>query len=323
MNKILVICGPTATGKTGLGLKLAKKYNGEIISADSRQIYQGMDIATGKDIDKGVWKTDHWEIEGIPLWMLDVIKPNQEFSVANYCGMAQQVISKIIKKNKLPILVGGTGFYIKGLIDGVETFGIPPDWNLRRKLEIKTVDELFLLLSKLDALRAGSMNSSDRKNPRRLIRAIEIASPNENIITKNKKEIKFQNVLMIGLSASYEELYRRIDKRIEQQVENGAEKEVKQLLLEGYNWDLPSMTAMGYGVWQDYFEEKISLSEMIKKWKLSEHDYARRQMTWFKKSLRQVYPECNRRTQGKWFDITEQNWASEVEDKVGQWYNAK
>lgn len=313
-NKILVICGPTATGKTSLGIKIAKKFNGEIISADSRQIYKGMDIATGKDINKGVWKTDHWEIEGIPVWMLDVVKPNQEFSAANYCEMAQNFVQQIVEKNKLPILVGGTGFYIKGLIEGVDTFGVPPDWNLRKNLETKTVDELFQLLSKLDALRAGSMNSSDRKNPRRLIRAIEVASPKEKTIIDNKKEIKFNNVLMVGLTAPYSDINQRIDKRIEQQIKDGAENEVKQLLKK-YTWDLVSMTAMGYGVWQDYFEGKIDKSEVLKQWKMSEHDYARRQMTWFRKSLQQ--------SGGKWFDITTQNWERQVEDMINQWYNDK
>lgn len=311
MNKILVICGPTATGKSSLAVKLAKKLNGEIISADSRQIYKEMDIATGKDIDNGIWKKDHWEIEGIPVWMLDVVRPDQEFSAANYCEMAQEIIKQIIKNNKLPISVGGTGFYIKGLIDGIGTFGVPPDWDLRKKLDSKNAEELFVLLSKLDPQKASSMNVSDKKNPRRLIRAIEVASSKENISNKKFSEIKFQNILMIGLKAPYEELYQRIDQRINQQVEMGAEKEIKQLLNQGFGWDLPSMSAMGYGVWQNYFEGKINKTEVISLWKFSEHNYARRQMTWFRKDKRV-----------NWFDITSQNWEREVEDKVNQWYNA-
>jgi tRNA dimethylallyltransferase len=270
-----------------------------------------MDIATGKDIDNGIWKKDHWEIEGIPVWMLDVVRPDQEFSAANYCEMAQEIIKQIIKNNKLPISVGGTGFYIKGLIDGIGTFGVPPDWDLRNKLELKNAEELFVLLSKLDAQKAASVNVSDRKNPRRLVRAIEVSSSKENISIKKFSEIKFQNILMIGLKAPYEELYRRIDQRIDQQVEMGAEKEIKQLLNQGLGWDLPSMTAMGYRIWQDYFEGKINKTEVISLWKFSEHNYARRQMTWFRKDKRV-----------NWFDITSQNWEREVEDKVNQWYNA-
>ena len=146
MNKLLIICGPTATGKTSLGIKLARKFNGEIVSADSRQVYKGMDVATGKDLPVGSKyqvssikyqkiRAGYYLFEGIPVWMLDVVEPNQEFSVAQYIDLGQKVMVDIWRRKKAPIVVGGTGFYIKGLIDGIETLGVEPNWELRNRLE--------------------------------------------------------------------------------------------------------------------------------------------------------------------------------------------
>ena len=301
-QQLLVICGPTATGKTSLALKLAQKFNGEIVSADSRQVYWGMNIATGKDHPR---KTK--------INLIDVARPNEEFSIAHYCRLAGKIIKDIWQKEKSPILVGGTGFYIKGLIDGIETMDVLPDWELRRKLEKFPTRKLFLMLARLDSGKAALLNVSDRKNPRRLIRAIEIAGKIQSAkckIQNDNSKLKVDKILFIGLKASYEELYSRIDKRIDKQVKMGAEEEIKKLLEQGYGWDLPAMTAMGYGVWQPYFEKKASKEEIIKKWKFAEHAYARRQMTWFKKDK-----------QVNWFDITKNNWQNKAENLVGKWYN--
>ena len=132
MEKLLIICGPTATGKTKLGIKLAKKFNGEIVSADSRQVYKGMDIGTGKEVEDGKWVVDE-----IPIWLLDIVNPDYRFNVADYKKCADVVLDDIWKQGKLPILVGGTGFYIKAVIDGIGTMGVPPDWELRKILSAK------------------------------------------------------------------------------------------------------------------------------------------------------------------------------------------
>ncbi|MCJ7793250.1 MAG: tRNA (adenosine(37)-N6)-dimethylallyltransferase MiaA, partial [Candidatus Marinimicrobia bacterium] len=233
MGRLLIICGPTATGKTSLGIHLAKKFNGEIISADSRQVYKGMDIGTGKDIENGKWimdngKSGHWEVEEIPVWMLDVVEPNQEFSVAQYVELAQKIIEDLWQRKKTPIIVGGTGFYIKGLIDGIETLGVEPNWELRKRLEKLSVRKLFDILARLDSSKAASMNASDRKNPRRLIRAIEIASKSRRLKTEDRKQKMTAEILWIGLKGEFKELYQRIDERVDKQVKIGAEEEVKK-----------------------------------------------------------------------------------------------
>jgi tRNA dimethylallyltransferase len=326
MNKLLVICGPTATGKTALGISLAKKFNGEIVSADSRQVYIGMDLGTGKDlpvnskfqvpstkqIPNFKFQIGYYDFDLIPVWMLDIAKPNQEFSAADFVKLATEIITDITSRNKLPIVLGGTGFYLKALIDGVETLGVPPDWTLRRNLEKNTREKLFEMLSRFDSVKAASMNSSDRQNPRRLIRAIEVALKKSNFKLQNPAS-HFHlptSTLFIGLTANYTYLYDRVDKRIDEQVKQGAKQEIRELLKQGYTWDLPAMTAMGYGIWKPYFENKQSKEEIISKWKFSEHAYCRRQMTWFKKDKRI-----------NWFDITKQNWSNDLERLVNQWYN--
>jgi tRNA dimethylallyltransferase len=315
MKKILVVCGPTATGKTGLGLKLAKKFNGEIISADSRQIYKGMDIATGKDINQGKWVKDHWEIEGIPLWLLDIVEPNVEFSVAHYADLAWEKIKDIWQRGKLPVIVGGTGFYIKAVLENIPSQGIPPNWPLREKLELKSVESLFEELAKLDSFRAGQMNTSDRQNKRRLIRAIEIARWRvANLLPEDQKLPVFET-LFIGLKTSSQILYRRIDKRVEERYKMGVKKEISGLLMKGFSWNLPSMSAMGYQEWRPFFEKKADLLQVLTRWKFNEHAYARRQMTWFKKE-KQIH----------WFDISQRGWENRVEKEVFIWYikdNAK
>jgi len=323
MDKLLVICGPTATGKTTLAVSLAKKFDAEIISADSRQVYKGMDIATGKDLPKQAkvkkdvqTGLDYYLFDSIPVWLLDVVRLNEEFSVANFVDLAGRVLGRIWTKGKLPIVVGGTGFYIKALVDGIQTLGISPDWTLRKQLETRSWQELFEMLARLDSEKAASMNVSDRQNKRRLVRAIEVAlAKNHMGKTKLKKEIRKKrhiNPLFIGLKAPMKDLYERIDRRINRQLEEGAKREVESLLNQGYSWELPAMTALGYRQWQKYFKEGESIEKVMSLWKSGEHDYARRQMIWFEKERRI-----------NWFDITKVGFGKEVEKKVRSWYPKK
>lgn len=303
MNKLLVICGPTATGKTSLAVKLAKKFNGELVSADSRQVYKGMDIGTGKDHPKDTI-----------VHLLDVVEPDEEFNVAKYYQLAWPVIRDIWKKGGLPIVVGGTGFYIKAIVDGIESLGIEPDWELREKLRNQKTEELKNMLKKLDPERWQKMNESDRQNSRRLIRAIEIAtaksskSTTKNAIAENVAKF---NLLMVGLSAPNKTLYQRIDERIKERLRQRVEDEIRRLLDKGYTWESSVLgETLGYREWQPFFKGKATKEEVIKRWKFDEHAYARRQMTWFKKDLR-IH----------WIDIIKRNWKEEVELLVKRWYN--
>jgi tRNA dimethylallyltransferase len=318
MNKLLIVCGPTSTGKTTLAISLAKKFNGEIVSADSRQVYRGMDIGTGKELPEGVkikypwfYKWGYYEIKGVKVWGYDLIDPKNEFSVGQYLKFADGVIADIQKGKKLPILVGGTGLYIKGVTEGIPTAAIPKNKYLRKNLELKSAEELYELLAGLDAFKAGSMNISDRKNPRRLIRAIEISQ--YLIDHKKSTRVKEKNleVLFIGLTANRDYLERAIEKRVKRRLKAGIKKEIEELIKKKNTWDSQSMVALGYRQWRDYFEGKTSEKVVVDKWIREEKQYAKRQMTWFKK----IKPI-------NWFEITEPKWQEKVEFMVKKWYSS-
>ena len=325
-NKLLIICGPTATGKTRLGIKLSQHFKGEIISADSRQVYLGMDIVTGKDVNNStrqpadklqaeiqkelkekVW-IGNYTLSEIPIWMLDIVKPDQKFSVGLYQKIAKHIIEDIWRRHKLPIVIGGTGLYIKSLIDKINTLSIPPDWKLREQLNNKTREQLKTELKRLDLQKFRQMNKSDKNNPRRLIRAIEIVRQAQPI--NRLRKIKINKKLIIGLKTkSFKDLYQRIDERVEKRVKQGAEKEIKQLL-EKYTWDDSILgTTIGYKQWRGFFEGKASLKETIQHWRFAEHAYARRQMTWFKKQ-----------PQLKWLDIDKKDFDKQAKSIVQRWY---
>jgi len=319
VNKLLVICGPTAVGKTGLAISLAKKYNGEIVSADSRQVYKGMDIGTGKDFPRGAkirhpWfgKYGYYEVHGVKIWGYDLADPRKDFNVAQYLKIAHHFIDDIAKRKKFPILVGGTGLYIKGVVDGIPTAAVPPSENLRKNLEGRSVDELFELLARIDSLKAASLNASDRKNPRRLVRAIEIA---QYQLTKKTIPIPHTiggnyDILHIGLSAPNDFLDRKIMERIKDRLKNGAKDEVRKLLRMGVKWEDQSMNALGYGVWRDHFEGDVDEEHVLSEWERDESKYAKRQITWFKRDARI-----------KWFDIGIRGYLGNVEKLVKKWYS--
>lgn len=273
---ILVICGPTATGKTALGIKLAKKFDGEIISADSRQVYKDMDIGTGKEL------SDEIVIHGY-----DLVTPFEEFSVSHFVNFAKEKIMDIKERGKLPIVVGGTGFYIKALIDGIGTIEIPQNKDLRNILEKKNKLELYEMLGNVDPVRAGGLNFSDKNNPRRLVRAIEVAQ-----YTIDQPSLKLRpasnnfNFYQIGLKTSIEELVKRIKERVKKRVEMGMKDEVKKLLSMGVDWSMQSMYTLGYRQYRDYFEGGVPEEVVIDEWKKEEIKYAKRQITWFKKDRR-------------------------------------
>ncbi len=331
MNKILVICGPTATGKTALALFLAEKFRGDILSADSRQVYKRMDIITGKDLPVSSklqispaspseagranvkWsrkRIRYWETQKtVRIWLVDLVEPWQDFSVSQWVGAAKKVIYNLWKEKKLPVIVGGTGFYIKALLDGIETIDIPPDEKLRDRLKNKKTEELLEILQKSDYQRAISLNESDRKNPRRLVRAIEIALRRGSRQIPAHKELE-ADALLIGLIAPRGTLRKRIDRRVEERLKQGALGEAKKLFAKGVSWNSEAMTGTGYRQLRRYFGGKETLSGAVALWKTAEYRDAKKQLTWFKKDRRI-----------KWFDITGSKWREKVEKTAGDWYH--
>ncbi len=304
MNKLIVITGPTAVGKTNLGLELAKKFSGEIVSADSRQVYKYLDIGTGKDI-KGAkfeimdkrykikakkkdersrrkWELGYYKIKGVKIWGLDIVLPDYHFNVSDYVEYAIPVISDIWAGGKLPIIVGGSGQYIKELLCPSETLHVPPDPGLRQKLSSLPVNQLRKELQKADFSKWERMNQSDRNNPRRLVRAIEVAlsSPQKGL----NPFLPRLGSLIIGLTAPKEILYQRINDRIKTRLQMGMAKERKKLQAMGYRPD-----ALGYK------------EESIEQWQKDEHAYARRQLTYQKK-----LPGIT------WFDIADPTFHNKV-----------
>lgn len=274
MKKIIAIVGPNASGKSEIAVRLAKKFNGEVVSADSRQVYRGMNIGTGKITKK--------EMQGIPHHLLDVASPKRIFTVAQYKKLAEKAIEKILKKQKLPILCGGTGFYIQAVVDNLQIPEVKPDWKLRKKLEKKSTKELFEILKKLDPKRAVTI---DKNNPRRLIRAIEIVKKTKRPISKLKKAPKY-DVLIIGIKKEKEELKKLIEKRLKKRFKQGMIKEVEKLHKTGVSWKKLESFGLEYKWIAKYLKKEISRDEMIKKLQKDIEDYARRQMVWFKKDKR-------------------------------------
>jgi tRNA dimethylallyltransferase len=293
MKQLLVICGPTATGKTNIAVRIAKQLRGELVSADSRQVYRDMDIGTGKDRE---------EVGDIPLWMIDVARPDEEFSVSRYVKLAKPCIDHIRQRGALPVVVGGTGLYIDALLHPKETIDIPPNQQLRDQLSRFSIEALQKELQQRSPAVFSKLNASDRMNPRRLIRKIEIARAS---VPSAPVQQEATDVLCIGLYAPMQELYRRIDARVEKRVRQGIRQEIHALQQKGYDWNLPSMNTLGYKEWKDVTDPK----QAIARWKYNEHAYARRQMTWFR-AMKYIV----------WIDTTADSWQDEVTQKVLRWY---
>lgn len=286
LQKLIVICGPTASGKTAWSLKLAKKYDGEIISADSRQIYKKMDIGTAKD--PGEWRTNGlrktFYIEDIPHHLMDFLDPGKNFTVAEFRDKAVKYGKMAHYKGNIPFIVGGTGLYIHVVVDNFNIPRIPPNKKLRDSLEKKTNEELMVWLKKLDPITADTV---DADNNRRIIRALEVCMLSGRPFSEQQlKGEPIFDVLQIAIDQPREVLYDRINRRVEKQIEMGLLDEIKNLLKQKYSWGLPSMSGIGYRQFKDYFEGTMSLKEAIENLKQANRNYAKRQMTWFRRDKR-------------------------------------
>ncbi len=278
-NKIslIVIVGPTASGKSDMALRLAKKFNGEIISADSRQVYKGLTIGTAKV--KGVWKKKTYIFENTPHFCIDMVSPKQLFTAADFKVCAQAAISHIHADNKLPIIVGGTGFWIDTLLYDMNLPHVSPNNILRKKLEKKSVQSLFNMLKKIDSNRADSI---EQKNPRRLIRAIEIATAigkTPSLIKKNP-----YRALWIGIAPRQDLLNRSITARSCSMVRHGLLQEIKKLLTRGVTKKRICEFGFEYTLALDVMEKKIPTNHLPELLAHQTLRYAKRQMRWFKRN---------------------------------------
>lgn len=271
MQKVIVILGQTATGKSNLAVNIAKKINGEIISADSRQVYTGLDIGSGKVTKK--------EMAGIPHYLLDVANPKRKFTVAQYKKLADEKIIEIIKRKKVPIIVGGTGFYIDAVVNNIILPEVKPDIKLRKKLEKKTEIGLLKILKKLDSNRAKTI---DTKNKVRLVRAIEIAQALGKVPVLKKESPKYE-FIKIGIYAPIDLLKKRIEKRLLVRIKTGMLLEAKKLHKKGISWKRMEELGLEYRFMALHLQRKITKKEMIEKLNIAINQYAKRQMTWFKR----------------------------------------
>jgi tRNA dimethylallyltransferase len=305
MNKIIVILGPTSSGKSDVAIKMAKKLDGEIISADSRQIFRGMDVGTGKiERDKllgvqplknrrGRTPKDARRIflsHDIPHYMIDIVSPRTDFNVAKFKSFAEKIIEDILQRGKLPIICGGTGFWIKAIVDDVNFPQVKPDWKLRERLEKYSADKLFAMLKKLDPARAKTI---DEKNKVRLIRAIEICKKIKTVpqipafakASAGKQNTKYK-FLQIGLDLSREKLYDNIEKRVKSRFRQGMIEEVKNIHQQGLSWKKIQSFGLAYFWIPLYLQKKILIEELTEKVIQAEKNYAKRQMTWFRRDER-------------------------------------
>jgi tRNA dimethylallyltransferase len=332
MNKSLVILGPTATGKTDLALQLAKKFEGELVAGDSRQIYQGLDVGTGKlpgkfqitnykfqinsksqisNFQKG---KGFWIIAGMKIWLYDIADPKKRYDVSEYVKDAGRVIEDIVSRGKLPIIVGGTGLYLKALLHGLPNLEKPVDPKLREELEKLNLEELQEKLADLSSSVFKSLNFSERNNPRRLIRHIELQSNSSGTSNIQNTSYNIQNfdLLKIGLTTARAVLNERIDQRVKSRIEQGMIEEAENLHKKGLSFKRMRELGLEYRYLADYLEGVIKdKEEFITILQNKIHQYAKRQMTWFKKE-----PGI------KWFDIQDEEVSYKVEKLVQEWYNS-
>ena len=276
MEKIKIICvvGPTASGKTALAIQLAKRFDGEVISADSMQVYKGMPIATAAVTEE--------EKQGIPHHLVEFLDASEQFSVAEFVSLAKQKAFEISERGRLPIIAGGTGLFIDSLVNNISFSDVGIDEALRKSLEEKSNDELYSMLLEADEAAAKDIHKNNRK---RVIRALELYFGGTSKTTQNeesKKEESPFEALFIGINYNdREKLYQRINKRVDLMAENGLPEEAKAMLeKEGST----SAQAIGHKELKPYFEGEVSLSQALDKIKQETRRYAKRQLTWFRRN---------------------------------------
>ena len=285
MQKIIVIIGPTASGKSDLAVEIAEKFNGEIISADSRQVYKGLDIGTGK-ITKN-------EMRGVPHHLLDVVSPKRRFTAHDFIEKGTKAIREITKRGKVPIVAGGTGFYIDSLIGSVSLPHVPPNEIFREWLETKSEKELFAMLKTKDSKRAKTIQKDNR---RRLVRALEIIEELGSV-PKVTKVGPLYDVLWIGIAPDKKKLRGRIHKRLLARIKKGMVAEAKRLHEKGLSYKRMEELGLEYRYLAKFLKKEISKDEMIEQLSAKIWQYARRQMTYWRRNEKIRWIKANKNSE--------------------------
>ena len=291
--KVIVICGPTASGKTALEVELAKKINSEIISCDSMQIYKDMNIGTAKPTKQ--------EMQGIKHYLIDIISPNERFSVADYKLEAKKAIKEILNKGKTPIIVGGTGLYLNSLIYEIEYPKIEFDEKYRKKLEERVKKEglktLYEEATKIDEEATKEISPNDEKRILRILEIYKATGKNKTYQEKEsrKKEVEY-NYIVYGLNWDRQVLYDRINKRVDNMIKDGLIQEVEDILKK-YKEFPTAMQGLGYKEVVEYLKKEITKEEMIEKIKMETRRYAKRQLTWFRANKQIIWLEGKEKIQ--------------------------
>ncbi len=287
MNRLLGIVGPTSVGKSHMGIQLAQALGGEIVNADSRQVYCFMDIGTAKPTPQ--------ECAVVPHHLIDVVSPNENFSLAQYQQLAVRAIEDIQQRDRLPIVVGGSGQYVWSVLEG---WGIPqvaPNPEFRQELEERAnAGEGKKLHEELGDVDPEAAEKIDPRNVRRTIRALEVFNETETPISQlQRREAPPSQIFVIGLTAAREELYRRIDLRVDSMIEQGLVEEVKRLISRGFDFNMPALSSIGYRQIGHYLNGELTLPGAIQQIKFESHRLARQQYTWFRLEDERIH----------WFDI--------------------
>ncbi len=289
MNHLIVIVGPTGAGKSRLALKLAQAFDGEIVSADSRQVYRYMDIGTAKP--------SRAELSLVRHHLVDIIKPDEDFSLARYQELARRAIGDIDRRHKLPLLVGGSGLYVWSVLENWEIPRVPPDPGFRQKLEERAAEGKEELYQELVQVAPQAASRIDPRNVRRVIRALEVYTRSEARSARcQAQKTPACDALIIGLTTARKELYRRVDARVDEMMEHGLVEEVKRLIGMGYGLDLPAMSGIGYRQIGVFLDGKITFETAVEQIKTESHRFVRHQYNWFKLKDDRI----------RWFDIQEE-----------------
>lgn len=299
---LLVLVGPTASGKTTLALAMAERFNGEIIGADSRQIYRLMDVGTAKPNPAERARVRHH--------LLDVVWPDEPYTLAQYQAAANAAIADVWSRGRLPMLVGGTGLYVRAVVDGLAIPTVPPQPALRAELEVEAATHgPAVLHQRLAALDPATAASIDPANVRRLVRALEICVVTGRPLSEQRgRRPTPYRLLLLGLNAERQTLYQWADHRVEAMVAAGLVTEVEALVQRGYRWELPSMSGLGYREMGAYLRGELALAAATERIQLATHAYIRRQLTWFRPDVR-IH----------WLDATEPDLVPLACERIAGW----